>query len=281
MWSTYNAGEIKGGGVLRNQILIVLGGAIAFGFLVAITSYFINISAGYEFINAMSYHYTNGTSIGTLPFAGSSFLLFMAVLSSSPIILIILLFTFVVQQVQYFFSLSIPQIRVLFAMSFDRILPEKLTAVSEKLQSPWAATAFVGGLEILWILLYLNVSVITTYFTVMMFTTTFVMLLTQICGILLPYRAKAIFESSPIRKYKVAGVPAVTITGILGLISASIMEFYYFTVPIYGGISGNSIVIALNVGLVLACGIYYYLARWYRKRQGINVDLAFKEVPPE
>ena len=281
MWSTYSAGEIKGGAVLRNQLIIVAGGAITFGCLVAIITYFNNISAGYQFINAMSYHYTNGTDIGSLPFAESSFLLFMSVLSGSPIVLCVLLFTFVVQQVEYFFSLSIAQIRVLFAMSFDRILPEKLTEVSERLQSPWVATSFVGALGILWILLYLNVSVITQYFTVMMVTTTFVMLLTQLCGILLPYRAKEIFESSPIRKYKVAGVPAITIVGILGLVSASMMEYYYLTVSDYGGISGDPAVIALNIGLVLGCAIYYFLARWYRKSKGINVDLAFKAIPPE
>lgn len=281
MWSTYSAGEIKGGSVLKNQMLIVVGGAIAFGVLVAIVTYLNSISAGYEFINAMSYHYSNGTSVGSLPFAGSSFLLFTAVVSSSPIILLILLFAFVVQQIQYFFSLSIAQIRVLFAMSFDRLFPEKMTTVSERLQSPWVATAFVGGLEILWVLLYLNVAIITQYFTVMMFTTTLVMALTQLSAILFPYRCKEIFETSPCRKYKVAGVPAVTIFGILGLFCAFLMEYYYFTVPLYGGFSSNPAVIGLNVALVIGCAIYYYLARWYRKRQGINLDLAFKVVPPE
>jgi len=28
--------------------------------------------------------------------------------------------------------------------------------------------------------------------------------------------------------------------------------------------------------------VYYYAIRWYRQKyQGINIDLAFKEIPPE
>jgi len=50
-------------------------------------------------------------------------------------------------------------------------------------------------------------------------------------------------------------------------------------VPAYGG--GNWVPVGVNVAILIAAFIYYYIVRWYRTKQGVNIDLAFKQIPPE
>jgi len=168
----------------------------------------------------------------------------------------------------------------MFAMSFDRILPAKVADVDKRFRSPWVATLVTVVLSMMWILLYLYVPAIGEYFTVMMVTTTLLLIVSMVAAILFPYRCKEIYKASPVSKYEVAGVPVVTIAGILGLFFCLLMEYYYVVDPTYGA-AGDPIVISLNALLIIGAIIYYFLARWHRKRQGIDIDLAFKEVPPE
>ncbi len=278
-WSTYQAGEIKGAQILRNQLMQIVGAAVLLAVFVTPATYFPARMAGQEFINAMSYHAVNETPLGTIPVLGSSFVLFTSIVAGTALASIVF-FGFLCNLIQIPFNCAIAPIRAMFAMSFDRILPAKVADVDKRFRSPWVATLVTVVLSMMWILLYLYVPAIGEYFTVMMVTTTLLLIVSMVAAILFPYRCKEIYKASPVSKYEVAGVPVVTIAGILGLFFCLLMEYYYVVDPTYGA-AGDPIVISLNALLIIGAIIYYFLARWHRKRQGIDIDLAFKEVPPE
>jgi hypothetical protein len=52
----------------------------------------------------------------------------------------------------------------------------------------------------------------------------------------------------------------------------------YLTVPFLGvsSITSEAIMLAIFVGWVT----YYFVRRWWLRRVGINLELAYKEVPP-
>jgi len=38
--------------------------------------------------------------------------------------------------------------------------------------------------------------------------------------------------------------------------------------------------VAVIIGAYVAFAIWFYAAKWYRSRQGIDVDLAYRQIPP-
>jgi uncharacterized membrane protein len=57
------------------------------------------------------------------------------------------------------------------------------------------------------------------------------------------------------------------------------MVYYYVTTPVYGmGIYAPSLLFI--IGVFVICYIYYLIRRTYLKSKGMDVTLAFKEIPP-
>jgi len=99
-------------------------------------------------------------------------------------------------------------------------------------------------------------------------------------GVVFPWKAKSLYESSPISKYKVAGIPAITLCGLAGLGMDLWAVAFYFTNPSYGIYPGTTLALTFASLLYIIPFVYYIAIKYYRKSQGINIELAFKEVPP-
>jgi amino acid permease len=103
-----------------------------------------------------------------------------------------------------------------------------------------------------------------------------------ISAVLFPYTKKQIYEASPISKYKVAGVPLLSICGLVTIISAGITAGFILFDPMYTWASiENSYFQTLVLGVWISGIAVYLIARAYRKSKGMNIDLAYKEIPPE
>jgi hypothetical protein len=102
-----------------------------------------------------------------------------------------------------------------------------------------------------------------------------------IAAIIFPYKKKELFESSPVN-YRLGGVPVISIAGALSLIPQLILAGVFMFDPNWawgGAISSKSLM--LTIGMMGFAAIIYFGARGYRKSKGVNMDLAFKEIPPE
>jgi len=100
---------------------------------------------------------------------------------------------------------------------------------------------------------------------------------------LLPYIKKELYEASPIAHYKVAGIPLITVAGVIFGAFLVFLLYQWFIDPLalYGiGLANTSSVIFMAVMYLTALVIYVGF-RNYRKREGINIDKIYQEIPVE
>jgi APA family basic amino acid/polyamine antiporter len=167
--------------------------------------------------------------------------------------------------------------RAIFAWSFDRIVPERLSEVHPKYHSPWVAILVVAVISEAFLVLY--------HYGVLKFLTPalayyFVFWLVSLCGVVFPFlaRTKPLFEASGVN-WRVGGIPVMTLCGIAGL--------FYFTVGLYFMLTTDALflntqdqLVTTALQFIIPIGIFF-AARWYRRRQGVPIDAAFREIPPE
>jgi amino acid transporter len=179
-------------------------------------------------------------------------------------------------------TLFLSSTRVIFAAAFDRVLPEWAANISAKRRVPY-------GSLVLMIIPSLIVSAIWAYqpsFQGIFLWATGVIAITflgtVIAGAIMPWRRKDIFENSPIARFKLAGIPVITITGVVSAIFIVFMLAEWSFNAVYGtSFSLNaSSPIYFAVTYLVAIAIYV-VARVVRKRQGIDLARIHREIPVE
>src|SRR2546422_755223 len=100
-----------------------------------------------------------------------------------------------------------------------------------------------------------------------------------------PRTRREVYQTSPIAKSKVGPIPLITICGLIAAGFSAWMLYWYITEPFLGianlsagfdGVKSLLIMVAIFVGWT----VYYFVRRAYLRSRGINLDLAYKEVPP-
>jgi hypothetical protein len=95
------------------------------------------------------------------------------------------------------------------------------------------------------------------------------------------FRRKEIYEASPdIVKKKIAGIPVVSINGVLLAIIMFAAVVYGYLTPAFSGPTFPA-AIGVTAGTFIAGLVIFYVVKAYRKSQGWISDLTFKEIPPE
>jgi amino acid transporter len=166
--------------------------------------------------------------------------------------------------------------RSLLAYSFDRMAPEWVGDVSEKYHTPVKAIIFtaVMGLVAVAVIVFVKQASLLSSMMAQMFT----YLVMAVAAILFPYKFPKLWESSTSAR-KVFGIPLLTITGVGSLLVIGLMSYYFGFYSMFGANTPLSLtVVAISI---IVCAIYYYVFRAYQKGKGIDVDLAYKEIPPE
>jgi amino acid transporter len=233
---------------------------------------------GTDFMYALAYHWNKGTDIISVFPTNPSFTLLTGMVTKSMPILVVLYVGVLGNFWNYPYNNTMGATRPMLAMAFDRLLPEKVADVSDRFHIPHIAIAV--NYVLVWIWYYIiTFTPFSAWLTSMMASASLSIACTLLSAILLPYRRKDLFESSPASKYKLIGIPIITICGIIGFIWNLIMLYFYLVVPAYGG--GNPIPLAVNLLILAGCFVYYFAIHSYRKKQGIETDLAFKQLPPE
>jgi len=102
--------------------------------------------------------------------------------------------------------------------------------------------------------------------------------------VILPWRRKDLYDASPIARYKVAGVPAITIVGVItGLFLLFMLYEWSFNADNLYGTSfestPNSVYYFLATYIVAV--VIYVVARVVRSRQGIDLGRIHHEIPVE
>jgi amino acid transporter len=164
----------------------------------------------------------------------------------------------------------------MLAWSFDRLMPRQLGQVDKRFHAPLIATAICGVVSLvsLWVYVY------TPYlgFFSQLFAVAFSFLVTSIAAIVFPFRKKEMFESSP-ANIKIAGVPLMALIGVANTIFMLVFIYQNWTDAALGSNSPQSV--ALILGILVISFVLYWVIRAFRKRQGIDIDALYREIPPE
>jgi len=171
--------------------------------------------------------------------------------------------------------------RHIFAWGFDNVVPGKFASISERFGTPVFTTL------VLWV-----ISEVVLWITI--FQSSAIGVLTNaglaeavgygpalVAAMVFSRRRKDLFERSPsTTRFKVGGAYLITILGAIGSIGFAAIVVFVYAFPQIG-----FPITATNIGFIIAVflcgGILYYAAKYYRKGQGIELDMAFKQIPPE
>jgi hypothetical protein len=113
---------------------------------------------------------------------------------------------------------------------------------------------------------------------------------TTIAAILLPYRKPDLYNASPIAKYKVLGIPLITVAGVIfgAFLVFLLYQWIFDPNALYGigysinpnGYKNGTSIIYMLANYVLAALIYFgFKAR--RRSEGIDLDKVQAEIPVE
>jgi len=180
----------------------------------------------------------------------------------------------------YFFYCS----RIIFAWSFDRLIPEKVCYIHPTLRSPIIAILIITLIAEVGVLdasgLFWPGSVMGAQLNFVFFAT-WTQLIPVLAVTLLPFTKPELFENaSAFVKRKFGKVPVITIVGSITMAYLLWMIIASFLYPAVGGRIGVG-----TIGTLLAFAIsgiiVFYAARAYRlKQEGIDINWTFQSIPP-
>jgi len=271
-------GEIKSGmkGQSRGMFGALAISGITFLIVIALSYHVF----GYDFLGTVTYNSIGfNTSKVVLTTPTTPWITLLAgVLSGSWIITVIVSVSFITWIWMWIPGMQAYGERAMIAWAFDRVAPAPLGRVSDRYHSPVVAIAVATLVTVIFMALF----VFTTYFAtlvVYVMVALFAWAIVLAAGAVFPYKRPEIYEKSPISQRKLFGLPLMTVACSVGFVAAMFYFFVLFFDPFAAGHDGGHMAI---MGGTFALGfIFFHVMRAYRKSKGVNVDLAFKEIPIE
>jgi amino acid transporter len=273
--SNYFAGEVKTG---RRTQFYAIPGAVAF----VVICLLITIPSFQHMVDRNFINQVGSADPAAYGFAGGApaYPELAAIGTGSPVLGAIIILGFAAGIFAWMPMTMMLASRCMLAWSFDKIMPEKLSEVDERTHSPILAVLVVAVLFIASTAAY----AFTTWFTTLtvLFPETLTLLAVAVAGMVLPYRRRQLYESSA-RARKVAGLPALTVVAFIAFIGFLAAEIILLTDPGSGtSITDNPKIVLISLGIFFVAGpLIYAGSRALRRSQGVDLDLAYAEIPPE
>jgi basic amino acid/polyamine antiporter, APA family len=272
-YSAYIGGEVKQASKTQPRMMLA---TLAFAYLVYMIAFWRYYDiVGRDFTNSVVF-LGDDSGIPVSPVLN----FFAGIMTGSTVLNVIMGVSFILWHALLLFVIAMICTRNIFAWSFDGVAPRELATVGERTHAPWVAAILITAIAVVLLALY----VFTSFFTIVVnyiviFSVAF--WLASFAAILLPYRRRDLFEQAPesVRR-KILGVPVITLLGVGNLILFTLILIASFDTPAFSGpTSGRAI--AFVVGIYVSGFILYFISRAIRQSRGVNLDLLYKEIPPE
>jgi amino acid transporter len=277
MWVFLNLGEVKGAESLKRMTTLTVGSLwIAAIFMIVWAVELVNM-AGRDFLGAVAY--TNGflgTATVSYP-VQPLYTFFVSVLGVAPAILIGLgvLATGIWECWVNYVGGS----RIMLAASLDRVWPEWFGRVGRRFRQLVNVGIVYLVMGIVVGYLY-NFTVFVNYTLYTSLAASFFQFFTMLAAIAFPYRKRMAntWNTSPAKRWLIAGIPIIVLGGIAGLTLQGTLIYYELTVA--NLLINTPAELSYFSALLIGLAAYYFGVRTYWRRKGIDIELAFREVPP-
>jgi APA family basic amino acid/polyamine antiporter len=167
--------------------------------------------------------------------------------------------------------------RNFLAYSLDGLVPRKLGEVHPRYHTPVYALLLVGAGSVGALWLFTHWSAFAALVGIFGYILGFAIV--SIAAIAFPYRLREVFESSPVR-WRVRGIPVMSIVGALSLVALGIMAWAFWTDP-SAGIAGKLSTKILNFAIFGSGLVIYLVAKAVQRTRGVDVSQRFKQIPVE
>jgi basic amino acid/polyamine antiporter, APA family len=167
--------------------------------------------------------------------------------------------------------------RNFLAYSLDGLMPRKLGEVHPRYHTPVYSLLLVGAGSVGALWLFTHWAAFAALVGIFGYILGFAIV--SVAAIAFPYRLPDVFESSPVR-WRVRGVPVMSIVGVLSLVALGIMAWSFWTDP-SAGIEGKLSTKILNFAIFASGLVIYFVAKAIQRTRGVDVSQRFKEIPVE
>ena len=267
-------GEVKS--VSRSQsigMLAAIGGSVL---IWVVTIALCNAVFGYEFLGAAVYNLLEGVGI-TTP-TNPAITLMAGIATNSWIVTGLVSIGLIAWMWMWIPGMHTFAVRALGAWAFDRVAPAALGQVSDTRHTPVTAIIF----SVIVTILFLAGFVFTDFFSaIVIFIEAAVLAwsIVLLAGIFFPYTRRDLYQRSPISGKTLLGLPLMTVACSLGFLASQFFFCNLFFDPVAAGHETNQLI---TVGGVFLIGVlFYFVMAAIRRSQGVDVRLAFKEIPIE
>lgn len=271
-------GEVKRAS--RSQYFAMVGGVLINGavLLVIVWAYLHVVGTKW----AASLSFLNNTAPAKLALPGgvpASINLIASLLTGSVPLLLIIGVGFILWALMGTPLSTLQATRYMLAWSLDRVVPKQLGSVNDRFHTPIKAIlicAVTGEIALFALVQIPEASLLGALLAQIA-----AFIVVSIAGIVFPYRLKAVWESGGGRR--IAGVPAVTLAGIGGVIAlGGLMIVFIFNSSVSAAFAvTRRLSLEFMIGAIVIGAIWYAAAWQLNKNKGVNLALAYREIPPE
>lgn len=282
--SAYIGGEVKRPG--RVQLWSMPFAAIFSTGVAMIIAWLMARTVGTSFLGAASYN--NGAAMG---FGSAPVYTELVSYAARNVVLgFVVTFSFLFWSYSWLPGQILNSSRNLLAYGIDGVMPAWLGKVNEKRHTPINALMVmgIGSIAALW--LYTRpTGPFKTLTGIFGFILSFLMV--SLAAMLFPYRQREVWEASPVN-WKWGKLPVITVLGALSFAACGFMAWDYLNDPLSGisvvpkntgGLFGHQAfaMFILNIIIWVAGWVVYQVAKVVRRRQGVDLDATYRELPAE
>lgn len=274
--STYAGGEVRSPRktILRSMVLsVVIASSIVIVLMALAARTF-----GQHWLGAATYLSNNASAKYPLP-STPFYFFFVAMLTKSTALITVMGVSFALAIFALLPPIFLIATRSLFAWSFDRILPDRVSKVNDRTHSPLVANAvvLVIGIGFLFLIVYGPSKFLTILYSLIAGQIlTFIVV--AVAAAIFPFRRREMWMASPINRLW-GRIPVITIIGIV-----SVGVYLFFLIPLLvnptlGANARPGLVTMAIIGIVPF--FIYAISYFINRARGVDLGLAFTSLPPE
>jgi amino acid transporter len=280
----YAQGSAQIGGEVRrasrNQYLAMVGGVLVNGAVLAILVIVFTSAVGTNWIGSVGYLGNNNASVLNLPGGvPPSFNFIVSLLTGNLLVPILIGIGFVLWALLGTPLSELQATRYMLAWAVDRMIPSALGDVNDKHHTPVKAIIFctiTGTIALVALVAVPQASLLGA-----LLAQIFAFILVSIAGIAFPYRLRQVWEKGG--AHRILGIPSVVLAGVGGVVVlVGLMLMFIFNTTVNSTFAvTRTLSLAFMIGVVVVGIIWYVGAFVLNRNQGVDVGLAYREIPPE